>query len=590
MPGRTIPNTSTYDTISYTILVEGKEVDPGYQLQYLAVTKEANRIPTAKLVFRDGEASESSFQISDSKDLIPGKKVAIKLGRDGKNDQVFEGIITKHAISIRENGASNLRLECKDASVKLTIGRHSRYFEKVKDSEAMEQLIGEYSGLKKKVKPTKLKHHELIQHHTSDWDFILSRADVNGMLVMVDDGTVQIEPPDTSPAAKLTLAYGQDILECEAEMDARTQWASVKAQSWDYKKQGLFESESFLAGFGEHGNISGKDLSATIGLKAYELRHSGHVMEQELKEWAAACMLKSRLAKIRGRAKVTTGVADIKPGDTVQLEGIGDRFNGKAYVTAVRHELSPGKWDTHIQFGLSPEWFASQEEIIDFPASGLLPAIQGLQVGIVVELEKDPDGENRILVRLPIIDNKAKGIWARVATLDAGKDRGAFFLPEIDDEVIVGFINGDPRDAVVLGMMHSSAKPAPVTAENVNHEKGFTTRSKMHLMFNDDTKTITIDTPAGNKLIIDEKSKSIVIEDQNKNRVTMEQKGITVDSPKEITINGGTNINITAKANLKVEATKIDIKAKAALKAQGATAELSSQGITQVKGSLVKIN
>lgn len=590
MPAKTIPNDSTYDVISYTILSDGKAIDPGYQLKYLSVSKEVNRIPIAKMVFRDGEAAERTFEISDSKDFIPGKKIAIKLGRDSKNDVVFEGIITKHAISIQRNGSSSLRVEARDASVKLTIGRHNKYFEKVKDSEAIEEIIGQYSGVKKKVKATKVKHQELVQHHATDWDFILSRADVNGMLTIVDDGTITIEPPDTSSAPKLTLAFGQDIVECEAEMDARTQWESVKAQSWDYKKQALFESQASSAKFKEHGNITGKKLSETIGLKDFELRHSGHVLEQELKEWADACMLKSRLAKIRGRARVVTGVADIKPGDMVQLEGIGERFNGNAYVTAVKQELSPGKWDTHIQFGLSPDWFASREEIVDFSAAGLVPAIQGLQIGKVVELEKDPDGENRILVRLPIIDSKAKGIWARVSTLDAGKERGSFFLPEIGDEVIVGFINDDPRDAVVLGMVHSSANPAPIVAKNDNHEKGFTTRSKMHLLFNDDTKTITIDTPAGNSIVIDEKGKSIVITDQNKNKVSMEQKGITVDSPKEITINGGTNINITAKANLKIEATKIDIKAKANLKAEGSLAELSASGITTVKGSLVKIN
>ena len=117
-----------------------------------------------------------------------------------------------------------------------------------------------------------------------------------------------------------------------------------------------------------------------------------------------------------------------------------------------------------------------------------------------------PNGENRILVRLPIIDNAAPGIWARVATLDAGENRGSFFLPELDDEVIVGFLNDDPRDAVVLGMLNSSAKPAPITAQDANHEKGFVTRSGMRVHFNDDTKTITIDTPAGNSIKLDEGS------------------------------------------------------------------------------------
>jgi uncharacterized protein involved in type VI secretion and phage assembly len=89
--------------------------------------------------------------------------------------------------------------------------------------------------------------------------------------------------------------------------------------------------------------------------------------------------------------------------------------------------------------------------------------VQGLQFGLVTQIENDPDGEFRIQVRLPVIDLQSPGIWARVATLDAGQDRGTFFLPEIDDEVIVGFVNDDPRDAVVLGMLHRLPfRPAPI--------------------------------------------------------------------------------------------------------------------------------
>ncbi len=220
----------------------------------------------------------------------------------------------------------------------------------------------------------------------------------------------------------------------------------------------------------------------------------------------------------------------------------------------------------------------------------MISPIHGLQIGKVVQLQDDPDGEDRILVRLPVIDPNAEGIWSRIASLDAGADRGAFFRPEIDDEVIVGFINDDPRDAIVLGHLHSSAKPAPIKASDDNHEKGFTTRSKMHIHFNDDTKTITIDTPAGNSIVIDEKTTSIVLTDQNKNTITMDSTGIELKSPKNISIDAGMEIKIKAGTNLSISAIKIDVEASGPLTVKGAIAELSSSGITEVAGSLVKIN
>ncbi len=587
---RTIPNESTHDVVTFDILAGGQVIDPGYQLISLVVTKEINRIPTARLIIRDGDAAEEDFEISNKADFVPGKELLIKLGRDRENTPVFKGIITKHAIKIRENGNADLLIEARDASVRMAIGRHSRYYEDRKDSEVIEEVVGMYSGLKKDVETTSLKHKELVQQHATDWDFILSRADANGKLVIVDDGKISVKKPDTSQSPVLGLLYGSTIRAFEAEMDARNQWKKVVARSWDYANQDLFEAESTSASFSEHGNIPGSDLAETINLAEYELRHTGHLLTEELAEWAKACMLKSRLSKIRGRAKVIVGNSDVKPGTIVDLQGVGDRFNGKAYVTAVRHEVGDGEWDTHIQFGLDPKWFASNEDIVDFPAAGLTPAIHGLQIGKVLQLQDDPDGEDRILVKLPIIDKNGAGVWARVASLDAGQERGAFFRPEIDDEVVVGFLNADPRDAVVLGMLHSSAKPAPITAQDVNHEKGFTTRSKMHIHFNDDTKTITIDTPAGNSITIDESSKSIEIKDQNNNKVALAPAGITVDSPKEVTINAGTNIKISAGAQLTVEAAQIGLKASGPFEAQGATAKLAGQGITEVTGSLVKIN
>ena len=87
-----------------------------------------------------------------------------------------------------------------------------------------------------------------------------------------------------------------------------------------------------------------------------------------------------------------------------------------------------------------------------------------------------------------MISKDDEGIWARVASLDAGKERGFFFRPEIGDEVVVGFLDEDPRHAVILGMMSSSALPAPMKGSDDNHEKGYVSRSGMRLTFNDDRR------------------------------------------------------------------------------------------------------
>jgi Rhs element Vgr protein len=585
-----IPNTSLHDVASYQLLVNDTAVDASFQLLSLSVTKEMNRIPFARLVFRDGEAAEKSFAISNDAVFVPGKKIKIKIGRDGNNAQVFQGIITRHAIRIRENGNSELHVECRDEAVRMSLVRHSRYYQQLKDSDLFDELIGAYSGLAGDFQSTTLQHKELVQHHISDWDFMLLRAEANGMLVYVQDGTIRIAKPDTSRNPALQVSFGSSVLEFEAEMDARNQWKTVKAASWDYSNQQLFHADVSAAdGFAENGNIPGDELASAVDA-AYELHHSGHLLEQELQSWVEGTMLRSRLAKIRGRVKVE-GFAAIQPGDMVKLDGVGDRFKGNALVTGVRQDMGNGIWETQIQFGLQPDYHAQlYKDVSDMQTSGLVGAINGLQIGKVVKLENDPDGNNRIMVKIPTIDNDAQGIWTRVATLDAGNNRGSFFLPEIDDEVILGFINDDPRHPVILGMLHSSAKPAPITAEDSNDKKGFTTRSQMHISFNDATKTITIDTPAGNSITLDESSSKIEIKDQNSNTVTMGTSGISLSSPLNIEIKAGANLTLSAGASLTIGGMSVAVKADADASLQGAMTTLSAQGIASITGSLVKIN
>ena len=217
------------------------------------------------------------------------------------------------------------------------------------------------------------------------------------------------------------------------------------------------------------------------------------------------------------------------------------------------------------------------------PGSGIIPSISGLHIGVVSQLESDPDGEDRILVQIPIINNEEEGIWARIATLDAGENRGSFFRPEIGDEVIIGFINDDPNDAVILGMLNSSAKPAPLTASDDNNEKGFVTRSEMKMIFNDDKISYTLETPKGKKLILNEDEDVIKIEDEHSNVLTLNKDGISMESGKDI--------KIKAKGDVKIEGVNVSVKASAQFKAEGSSgSELKSGAVTVVKGSQVKIN
>jgi Rhs element Vgr protein len=313
------------------------------------------------------------------------------------------------------------------------------------------------------------------------------------------------------------------------------------------------------------------------------------LLEPELQAWADARLQLERLAKVRGTAKFQ-GFAGIAPGNMLEITGIGQRFEGKLYVSGIRHSVAGGNWETDVQFGLKPELFAETYNLRRLPAAGLLPAVSGLQIGVATALENDPDGEDRIKVRLPLIDPNEEGIWARLATLDAGKQRGTYFRPEIGDEVVVGFLHDDPRHPVILGMCHSSAKPAPEPAKDDNQHKGYVSREGMKFYFDDEKKIIGLETPAGNKLALSEDAKGISLQDQNGNKITLDDSGVTIESSKDL--------NIKAGNSLKISATSIELSAQSAFKASGAgSVEVSGASITingsantVIKGGVVQIN
>lgn len=575
-----IQTSKSADLITYKILIEGEQLPGIYGVMSIVVSKEVNRIPMAQIVLVDGDASQNDFPLSNEDLLIPGKKIEIQAGYHSDDETIFKGMIVKHSIKVR-SGASNLIIECKDEAVKMTIGRKSKYFYDSKDSDVFEEIIGTYS-LDVDVEATSYSHKELVQYNASDWDFIVSRAQANGKLCFVNDGKVTIKKPDFSQTELETVAYGMSMLDFDAEIDARNQLKKATSFTWNPADQELVETEGADPGVSLNGNLSSADLADVVGLENLELRHGGRVNDTLMQGWADATLLFQQLSKVRGRVKFQ-GIPAVLPNTTIKLEGVGDRFNGKVYVTGVFHNISKGNWTVDVQFGLNPEWFSETYEINPPAASGLLPAIKGLHVGVVTQLQEDPDGEDRILVKIPIINSEEQGIWCRVSTLDAGDSRGSFFRPEIEDEVIVGFINEDPNQGIVLGMMNSSAKPAPIVASDDNHEKGFVTRSEMKFMFNDDKKSVTIETPGGKKFTMDEDKGVITLEDEHKNIITMDDKGIKIESAGEI--------GIKATKDLKLEGMNINIKASAQLKAEGsAGAELSTGAIAVVKGSLVQIN
>ncbi len=196
--------------------------------------------------------------------------------------------------------------------------------------------------------------------------------------------------------------------------------------------------------------------------------------------------------------------------------------------------------------------------------------INGVVIGIVTN-NKDPEGLGRIRVKFPWLSDEDESNWARVASLMAGKERGIFILPEIDDEVLVVFEHGDINMPYVIGSLWNGKDVPPETNSDGKND--------IRMMKSRSGHVIRIDDTDGNEKIeiVDKTEKNMITIDTKDNKISiMSDKDIEMSAPNgKITIDA-MDIEIKSSAATKIEAAaEMDVKASANINIKGATINLN---------------
>jgi Rhs element Vgr protein len=592
------PVVDSEGVVRVTVYSNGKKLPEAVEFFSVTVHSSINAVPWARIEVDDGDMAKQEFPVSDGADLKPGSSIRISAGYGDKEESLFEGVVVRHGLKITGDNYSRLLIECRDKATRMTVGRKNANYIDQKDGDIIGKLISN-SGLSAQVDSTSVEYKELVQYYCTDWDFLLSRAEANGLLVIVRDGKMSVKRPDISTEPVLKVGYGVDLMEFQADIDARTQLLAAEGVSWDPKTQKSTRGgEAKPAKLNAQGDLDAAELAKVVDLSSYRLQTTTPLSRPALKQWADAQQLKAGLARIRGRMKFQ-GSAKAQTGKLIEVEGVGNRFSGKVFTSSVDHRIADGNWITEVEFGMSPNWFTERTDVIAPPASGLLPGVEGLQIGVVMKLDSDPESEQRIQVKVPVLEADREGIWARMAKFHASDGFGAFFVPEVGDEVLLGYLNNDPSHPVILGSLYSSKRPPPYKLEADNNIKAIVTRTKMKIEFDEKDKILTIVTPGNNKVVLSDKDKSILLADQNNNTVELNPGGISLDSPKDIKISAKGKISIDAvgpvdissKADVTSKGLNVNCEGQVGFVGKGAgNAELSSVGQTVVKGAMVMIN
>ena len=557
-----------------TILSDGQEMDARYEVMSVDIDKTVNKVASAQVTILDSGNSSTGLRfldISDAKFFKPGNEFEIRLGyleqSRSVDRQVFKGVLVKHRIRMSIKGAY-LTLNFKAPAIGMTkVRRNAVYQKKMTDTQIVEKIINGYD----KVEPGSIdagdyQHSsEMVQYYCLDWDFILSRAAANGRWLLCDDNQLSVISPRVKPSADLTLDFSvESYYSFDMEISILDQIPSLTVGSWDPTEQQSFESEQSQTTAPEQGDLTPAELAQALGIPDIKLQSLVDTDAAEVESWANARLLQCLLSLYRGTLTLP-GMTALKPGDTLEFKGLNERFNGKTVVSAIRHQLNAEGWQTHIQFGLSAGWLQHVRTMMDVDAAGLVPGIHGLQVGIVQKFSKDQAGKFRVPVLMPAFssasnaDNNSDNIvLARLGKFDAGDGRGAFFHPEPGDEVIVGFINNDPRQPVILGSMHSPKNKPPddVIDNSLGYKyKGIVIDENMSIRFDKSVKPAEID---------------IVASDGNKVSLTADAQGnLTVETKKGMQLKPAESLEVTTKktklnttASLGVETQSTDLKSQ----------------------------
>src|SRR5262245_49825944 len=166
----------------------------------------------------------------------------------------------------------------------------------------------------------------------------------------------------------------------------------------------------------------------------------------------------------------------------------------------------------------------------------------GVAPALVIDI-KDPDNQGRVKVTLPwSIDAKGARYegWARLATMQAGNNRGSWFIPDVDDEVLVAFEHGDPRRPYVLGALWNGRDSAPASMDGAgnNYKKVLRSRNgvKVTLDDQDGQEQLVLETPGGQKVTLKDGPGAVELVDSNGNSIKLETSGVTVTASAKVTI------------------------------------------------------
>lgn len=530
--------------------------------------------------------------------LEPGQPLQI-FARFAKREQkVFDGEIVELEADYQSE-AMQLSIRAFDRLHRLTRGRHARSFVNMSDGDIIQKIAGEV-GLQVDLGSTPEVHDYVFQENETNLEFIRKRAATLGYLLYVTEKTLHCKAGRPT-GESVKLKWHETLSEFRPRLTSLEQPTEFTVRGWDPKSKrpviGTKQRGESRLSIGET-RAGGALAHEAFHIEAPWLVADRPVRKQSLAEKMAQAVADTFSDRFIVAEGTCLGQPNVVAGASIELEAVGQRFSGTYYVTGAVHQFTVNQGYT-TQFTVSGRQPSTLFSLLRPESDGSVS--HGLVVGLVTNND-DPEGWGRVKVKYPWLSDDQEGDWGRLVCVGAGPDRGVQFIPEVNDEVLVGFELGDIHHPYVLGgLWNGKDAPAKKSGEVVVggkvNERLIRSRRGHLIVFNDsdDKPSVMVKTKSGHTILLDDTPGSEKIQIQDKtgsNTMTIDSvtKGMTIEITGDISIKSKANISIEATANLEMKGAILTAEGQTQASIQAPQLDLKGQAMVNVQGGLVKIN
>ncbi|MGI4792318.1 MAG: VgrG-related protein [Janthinobacterium lividum] len=574
---------------------------------------------------------DDPFHWSGSDTFKAGTKVEV-LGGKSISDAVlvFAGEVTSIEMDISSHSLPTLLIRCYDFSHRLHRGRFSRSFQNMTDSDIVQKVCQE-TGLTGEVDSTTPVHDWVFQNNQTNWEFLSQRAAHAGCRLFGGrDNKIQLKSLTGSSDSALTLTWGDDLVSFRPRINAASQVDEVSVHGWDPgQKQAILGVATTPNGMPTTGAQARSAAMSALGSAAKMMITDRPTHSQTEAEKMAQSICDDIGGQYVEAEGLTIWNGHLLPGAKVTVKNVGTRFSGDYFVTATTHVMSVAEGFTTL-FSCTGKQPSTVLSLMGNAGGGTRAPLGGNIVVALVTNNKDASNLGRVKVKYPWLSDTDESYWARIATPMAGSGRGFYFLPEIDDEVLVAFEHGDIRRPYIVGSLWNGVD-TPIEGNDmavdgsnqvvhriiktrIGHtillddtagtgEMKMTTKSGHFLTLNDRDQNITAQTKDGHKLLLDDQNKKIVVIDSSgQNSITIDTNSNNIECVciGDFKVKATGNVNIQAEQGIQMSTpaqfktsadagVSITTTAQMQLKAE-ATMDIEATGPTTIKGAIVQIN